>query len=125
MNSNKVYRFEELESMFPKSIGELKLFINNFLLAQSVPVEMVDEETNNICKYTINSANPILFQIFDQNKIYIVIDCMDYIDGKEWVPMVINTDLEVKPTRTEAMVLAFNEAFIILEKQLENEVPVS
>lgn len=126
MDSNKIYRFEELESMFPKSIGELKLFINDFLLAQSVPVEMVDEETSNICKHTINSANPILFQIFDQNKIYIVIDCMDYIDGKEWVPMVINTDLEVKPTRTEAMVLAFNEAFLILEKQLEkNEVPVS
>lgn len=121
MDSSKVYRFEELEQMFPKSVKELKLFINNLLLHNNVPDDVIDEETQAICQYTINSANPLLFQFMDAHKIYIVIDCMDYIEGKEWVSMVINTDLEVKETRTDAMVLAFNEAFVILEKQLENE----
>lgn len=121
MDSNKVYVFSELEQMFPKSVKELKLFINNLLLHQNVPSEVIDEETQAICQYTISSANPILFQFFDALKIYIVIDCMDYIEGKEWIPMVINTELEIKETRTDAMVLAFNEAFVILEKQLENE----
>ena len=91
------------------------------MLHQNVPREVIDEETQAICQYTINSANPILFQFFDALKIYIVIDCMDYIDGKEWIPMVINTELEIKETRIDAMVLAFNEAFVIAEKQLENE----
>ena len=101
-----MYRFEELEQMFPKSVKELKLFINNLLLHNNVPDDVIDEGTQAICQYTINSANPLLFQFMDAHKIYIVIDCMDYIEGKEWVPMVINTDLEVKETRTDAMVLS-------------------
>ena len=120
MDSNKVYNFEELEGLFPKSIIQLKLVLIDFLKMQNTPEEEIEEHLHLICKHTINSANSVLFLLFDLYKIYIVIDCMDYIEGKEWVPMVINTDLEIKPTRTEAMVLAFNEAFVILEKQLEN-----
>ena len=121
MDSNTIYRFDELEYLFPKCMAEFKTFATDLLRQQNFAEELIEEAVKDLCTFTVNSANPIFYQFLDHYKIYVVIDCMDYIDGKEWIPMVVNTELEIKETRIEAMILAFNEAFVILEKQLENE----
>lgn len=115
----KILSWDEIYELYPKSGNLLKEFLlNNIIKEVDISKEEIEFMFSTILAPQICSASRTLYDFFDEHKIYIVIDCMDYIEGGEWMPIVVNTDIESKSTRIEAENLAFLEAFNLLEKEL-------
>jgi len=115
---------------FPKSEALLQEFFKKNLLAfqknimKDAPMEgmSVPEITGEMSKAYMESMlltnTRLLFDFFDENKVYIQVL---YYGEKGFLPLVVgmNNDMEhTFPDRMEAEHFAFKTAFEILEKQL-------
>lgn len=115
--NDKIYSFKEISILFPKSAVLLRTYITELLKEKKVPVEAVEEMTDNILEYSMDSSNRLLYDFFDKYRLYIVVDCMDFHKGEDWAPSVRDKFLISKKSRVQAETIAFNESFVMLENQ--------
>lgn len=104
---NKIYSNQELKQMFPESHKKLKAHVKDIILLSGHPDEAAEELTNFGMDHSVNSANRLLYDFFDREKIYLFLTTKSQID----------IDKNERVLEENKM---FLEAFEKLETKLQN-----